>query len=125
MRSVNAVWARPRNFIPCSQLVHVSDIVVPLLACSVSLSSECDSLHELNSSACGQGEKLSAFGAIDGGLGVGEDGGDVSALRFDIHEERFGCLHQSLELVLSLLLAGVDVNKVHVHCAFGYSGIDI
>ena len=125
MGSVDAVWARPRSFIPCSQIVHVSDIVGQLLECSVCLSTEGDAFHELNSSACGQGEELSAFGAVDGGLRVGEDGGDVSALRFDIHEEGFGCLHQSLELVLPFLLTGIDVNKVHVHCAFGCSGIDI
>lgn len=58
-------------------------------------------------------ENLSARAADDDGLGVGEDGGDGEATRaLDVHEERVGVLHKSLELVRASLLLGGGVQKV-------------
>ena len=51
-----------------------------------------------------------ARSALDDGLGVGEDGGDVHAPRaFDIHEVRVWCLHQAFQLVGAGLTGGAWV----------------
>lgn len=56
---------------------------------------------------------LSARAANNDGLGVREDGGDGEATRaLDVHEERVGVLHKSLELVAASLLLGGGVKKV-------------
>lgn len=59
------------------------------------------------------GKDLSARAANDNSLGVGEDGGDGEAARaLDVHEERVGVLHKSLEFVAASLLLGGGVKKV-------------
>ena len=61
----------------------------------------------------GLGKNLGARAANDNGLSVGEDGGDGEATRaLDVHEERVGVLHKSLELVAASLLLGGGVKKV-------------
>lgn len=58
-------------------------------------------------------EHLGARAADNHGLGVREDGGDSEAARaLDVHEERVGVLHKSLELVRASLLLGGGVQKV-------------
>ena len=58
-------------------------------------------------------ENLGAGSADDNGLGVREDGGDGEATgALDVHEERVGVLHKSLELVRASLLLGGGVKKV-------------
>lgn len=58
-------------------------------------------------------EDLSARAANNNSLGVREDGGDGEATRaLDVHEERVGVLHKSLELVAASLLLGGGVKKV-------------
>ena len=54
-----------------------------------------------------------ASDAKDHGLGVGENGGDlVAAGALDVHEVGVGVLHQALELVLALLIAGARVQEI-------------
>lgn len=58
-------------------------------------------------------EDLGARAADNDGLGVREDGGDSEATgALDVHEERVGVLHKSLELVAASLLLGGGVKKV-------------
>lgn len=58
-------------------------------------------------------EDLGARAADNNGLGVREDGGDGEAARaLDVHEERVGVGHKSLELVAASLLLGGGVEKV-------------
>ncbi|SNX83258.1 uncharacterized protein MEPE_01965 [Melanopsichium pennsylvanicum] len=58
-------------------------------------------------------ENLSARAANNNGLSVREDSGDGEATRaLDVHEERVGVLHKSLELVAASLLLSGGVKKV-------------
>lgn len=58
-------------------------------------------------------ENLGTRAADNNGLGVREDGGDGEAAgALDVHEERVGVLHKSLELVRASLLLGGGVKKV-------------
>jgi len=58
-------------------------------------------------------EDLSARAADNDGLGVREDSGDGEAARaLDVHEERVGVGHKSLELVSASLLLLRGVEKV-------------
>lgn len=58
-------------------------------------------------------ENLGARAADNNGLGVREDSGDGEATgALDVHEERVGVLHKSLELVRASLLLGGGVEKV-------------
>ena len=68
-------------------------------------------------------EHLGARAADNHGLGVREDGGDSEAARaLDVHEERVGVLHKSLELVAASLLLGGGVEKVDGESLRGRSG---
>merc|ERR1711994_658050 len=87
-----------------------------ILVCSVSFPSPCDSSLELHFSSGGECEQLAAFTAVDGGLRVRKDGGDVSARRLDVHKVGFGGLHQSLQFMLGFSFVGIHVQKVHFHC---------
>lgn len=59
-------------------------------------------------------EHLGARAADNDGLGVREDGGDGEAAgALDVHEERVGVLHKSLELVAASLLLGRGVEEVN------------
>jgi hypothetical protein len=85
--------------------------------CSVSLTAVGRAGGELGTATARGAEDLSAGVAGDRGLGVGEDGADVEALgAFHIEEERVRGLDELLELVHSVLLDGVRVQKVHFHC---------
>jgi len=54
--------------------------------------------------------------ALDGGLGVREDGADVVALvASNVQEERVGCLNKFLKFVHVLFRDGIGVQKVHFH----------
>ena len=79
------------------------------LLCSVSLSSEVNSIHELAFTAGGSSDQFAAHPALDGGLGVREDAGDMSGCRFHVHEEGVGVLNESLQLVLGLLKVEIVV----------------
>jgi len=54
--------------------------------------------------------------ALDGGLGVREDGADVVALvAAHVQEEGVGCLDEFLKFVHVIFHHGVRVQKVHFH----------
>ena len=77
--------------------------------CSVALSSEVNSIHELAFTAGGSSDQFAAHPAVDGGLRVREDAGDMSGCRFHVHEEGVGVLNESLQLVLGLLKVEIVV----------------
>lgn len=77
------------------------------------LASERATFGQARLTACGLREDLSARATDNDGLGVRENSGDGEAARaLDIHEERVGVLHKSLELVLLSLVLRSWVEKV-------------
>jgi hypothetical protein len=87
-----------------SHLVDVCSVT-----CSVSLSSEVNSIHELAFTTGGSSDQFAAHPAVDGGLGVRKDAGDMSGCRFHVHEEGVGVLNESLQFVLGLLKVEIGV----------------
>jgi hypothetical protein len=97
---------------PTSHLIRAVLCVVPNLI--VGLLSEGAAFCQSSFATSWLGKHNHARSALDDGLGVGKDGGDVHAARaFYIHEVGVWCLYQSFELVCLGLVGFTWVEEIN------------
>ena len=97
--------------------VCLCDHSIRRLLYSVTLSSPGGADLELSSTTGGGGKDVCEVRTNKGGLGVGKESSDVSAVvAARVKDVGVRCLDEFLKFVQVFLLDGVNIQKVHFHC---------